>query len=86
MISNEPSTSSGTTAGIIFNFIMVYFLLVTNGAVNAPKTRDTIMPQTEASLNTASEEPLPPGWEMRTDLFGRRYYVDHTTKSTTWVR
>jgi len=51
-----------------------------------PKTRDTIMPQTEASLNTAGEEPLPSGWEMRSDQFGRRYYVDHTTKSTTWVR
>lgn len=53
--------------------------------MNSPKTRDTIMPQTEAALSTA-EEPLPPGWEMRTDHFGRRYYVDHTTKSTTWVR
>jgi len=51
-----------------------------------PKTRDTIMPQTEASLNIAGEEPLPSGWEMRSDQFGRRYYVDHTTKSTTWVR
>ncbi|KAF8366729.1 hypothetical protein PRIPAC_84558, partial [Pristionchus pacificus] len=26
------------------------------------------------------------GWEMRFDQYGRRYYVDHTTKSTTWER
>ena len=32
------------------------------------------------------EEPLPPGWEMRCDQHGRRYYVDHNTRSTTWER
>ena len=26
------------------------------------------------------EEPLPPGWEMRCDQYGRRYYVDHNTR------
>jgi hypothetical protein len=34
----------------------------------------------------APEEPLPPGWEMRFDQYGRRYYVDHNTRSTTWER
>jgi len=34
----------------------------------------------------ATEEPLPPGWEMRYDQYGRRYYVDHNTRSTTWER
>lgn len=29
---------------------------------------------------------LPPGWERRTDNFGRTYYVDHNTRSTTWKR
>ena len=33
-----------------------------------------------------SEEPLPPGWEMRFDQYGRRYYVDHNNRSTTWER
>ena len=32
------------------------------------------------------EEPLPPGWEMRCDQYGRKYYVDHNTRSTTWER
>ncbi|XP_060844747.1 E3 ubiquitin-protein ligase Su(dx)-like [Rhopalosiphum padi] len=32
------------------------------------------------------EEPLPVGWEMRFDAFGRQYYVDHNTKSTSWER
>ena len=29
---------------------------------------------------------LPPGWERRTDNFGRTYYVDHNTRTTTWKR
>ncbi|XP_011881424.1 PREDICTED: E3 ubiquitin-protein ligase Su(dx) isoform X2 [Vollenhovia emeryi] len=33
-----------------------------------------------------SEEALPPGWEMRYDMYGRRYYVDHNTRSTSWER
>lgn len=32
------------------------------------------------------EEALPPGWEVRHDQYGRRYYVDHSTRSTTWER
>ncbi|XP_040564467.1 E3 ubiquitin-protein ligase Su(dx) isoform X1 [Lepeophtheirus salmonis] len=34
----------------------------------------------------ATEEPLPPGWEMRYDRYRRRYYVDHNNRSTTWER
>lgn len=34
----------------------------------------------------AGEEPLIPGWEMRYDQYGRRYYVDHNNRSTTWER
>ncbi|XP_045135251.1 E3 ubiquitin-protein ligase Su(dx)-like isoform X1 [Portunus trituberculatus] len=41
---------------------------------------------TSQSNSSTAEEPLPPGWEMRYDQFGRRYYVDHTTRSTTWER
>lgn len=29
---------------------------------------------------------LPPGWEVRTDPVGRKYYVDHNNRSTTWHR
>ncbi|KAF9241124.1 hypothetical protein BU15DRAFT_87357 [Melanogaster broomeanus] len=30
--------------------------------------------------------PLPHGWERRSDETGRPYYVDHNTRSTTWIR
>lgn len=30
--------------------------------------------------------PLPPGWEKRSDaVTGKTYYVDHNTKTTTWM-
>lgn len=35
--------------------------------------------QTQTSTD---DEPLPTGWEVRFDQFGRRYYVDHNTRST----
>ncbi|KAF9127760.1 hypothetical protein BGW39_005652 [Mortierella sp. 14UC] len=39
------------------------------------------------SLNstTAGTGPLPAGWEQRLTPEGRPYYVDHSTRSTTWV-
>jgi len=41
---------------------------------------------TRRGQSTGAEEPLPAGWEMRYDVFGRRYYVDHNTRSTSWER
>jgi len=31
-----------------------------------------------------NEPPLPTGWELRFDARGRKYYVDHATKTTSW--
>ena len=30
-------------------------------------------------------DSLPPGWSIRTDSRGRRYYVDKATRTTTWI-
>ncbi|XP_046411227.1 E3 ubiquitin-protein ligase Su(dx) isoform X1 [Neodiprion fabricii] len=40
----------------------------------------------ETENGNQPEEPLPAGWEMRYDVYGRRYYVDHNTRSTSWER
>ncbi|CEJ04428.1 Putative E3 ubiquitin-protein ligase [Rhizopus microsporus] len=37
------------------------------------------------NITTAGSGPLPPGWEMRTSTEGRPYFVDHNTRTTTWV-
>lgn len=39
------------------------------------------------SSSLADEQgALPPGWERRIDQFGRTYYVDHNTRTTSWTR
>ncbi|AQZ15594.1 RSP5 (YER125W) [Zygosaccharomyces parabailii] len=50
-----------------------------NGAANAMSTR-------QYSSFEDQYGRLPPGWERRTDNFGRTYYVDHNTRTTTWKR
>ncbi|KAI8916369.1 hypothetical protein EDD86DRAFT_198382 [Gorgonomyces haynaldii] len=35
--------------------------------------------------NTANLGPLPAGWEQRYTPEGRAYFVDHTTRTTTWL-
>uniref|UniRef100_A0A182SZ70 E3 ubiquitin-protein ligase n=1 Tax=Anopheles maculatus TaxID=74869 RepID=A0A182SZ70_9DIPT len=42
--------------------------------------------QQQQQQNPIDDEPLPAGWEMRVDKFGRRYYVDHNTRSTYWEK
>ena len=32
----------------------------------------------------SGEPPLPPGWSIGYTLRGRRYYIDHNTKTTHW--
>lgn len=43
-------------------------------------------PTHNPNQQSAEEEPLPAGWEIRYDSFGRKYYVDHNSRSTTWER
>lgn len=50
------------------------------GSSNGSTTNNN---QAQFSVNNS---PLPPGWEQRLDQNGRIYYVDHVTKTTTWVR
>ncbi|XP_015108963.1 E3 ubiquitin-protein ligase Su(dx) [Diachasma alloeum] len=47
-----------------------------------PRVPEEMMREQE----NGQEEPLPPGWDMRYDVYGRRYYVDHNTRSTSWER
>ncbi|RUS88330.1 hypothetical protein EGW08_003901 [Elysia chlorotica] len=62
-----------------------------NRSSAAPTTSAEATPTTATTATTptvapAAVEPLPPGWEMRTDQQGRPYYVDHNTRVTTWER
>lgn len=60
---------------------------IPNGCIGPPVTvpnGNVVHNETEETRTDG--EPLPPGWEMRFDTYGRRYYVDHNTRSTSWER
>jgi E3 ubiquitin-protein ligase NEDD4 len=40
----------------------------------------------ETAQHHDEQGALPPGWEVRTDNVGRKYYVDHNSRTTTWIR
>eukprot|EP00041_Stephanoeca_diplocostata_P025622 m.675037 g.675037 ORF g.675037 m.675037 type:complete len:655 (-) comp22785_c0_seq1:427-2391(-) len=42
--------------------------------------------QTSMPAQQPAQNNLPAGWEERTDSRGRKYYVDHNTRTTTWQR
>jgi len=47
------------------------------------------LPDGAAGTTSAEAEDnanLPQGWEMRKDRSGRTYYVDHSSRTTTWER
>ena len=60
--------------------------LANGTGVGPPSGGNSSGPTATAAAPAPAEEPLPPGWEMRYDQYGRRYYVDHNTRSTTWER
>mmetsp|Transcript_24548 Transcript_24548/g.53586 ORF Transcript_24548/g.53586 Transcript_24548/m.53586 type:complete len:464 (-) Transcript_24548:177-1568(-) len=65
-----------------------------SGALGAAAPADAAAPRAVAASaevrapfdERAPQNPLPPGWEERTDPDGRRYYVDHVHKLTSWQR
>ncbi|KAL0092500.1 E3 ubiquitin-protein ligase RSP5 [Phycomyces blakesleeanus] len=60
-----------------------------SSATPAATSNTSLTPQTnlgvQNNMTTAGTGPLPPGWEMRTTPEGRPYFVDHNTRTTTWV-
>ncbi|KAJ6647636.1 E3 ubiquitin-protein ligase Su(dx) [Pseudolycoriella hygida] len=61
--------------------------IATNGpsAAQLPSTNPNEQ-QIVSAQPATDDEPLPAGWEIRFDQFGRRYYVDHNTRSTYWEK
>lgn len=65
----------------------------TPGPTGAPPSgqainSNTINPGPARNMSTFEDQEgrLPAGWERREDNLGRTYYVDHTTRTTTWHR
>ncbi|OBT50556.1 E3 ubiquitin-protein ligase hulA [Pseudogymnoascus sp. 24MN13] len=60
------------------------------GSMGASTASQSTVPSSRAPTVLSSFEDaqgrLPAGWERREDNVGRTYYVDHNTRSTSWVR
>lgn len=54
-----------------------------NPSGSSPSNGNTSNANTNTT--TAGSGDLPPGWEQRTTPEGRSYFVDHNTRTTTWV-
>lgn len=78
MAMNGASGSAGNNPGAASTALV-------NGGSPAPVSNSTDQ-QLVASQTTSEDEPLPVGWEIRFDQYGRRYYVDHNTRSTYWEK
>lgn len=63
--------------------------LISDLAVDAP-TGSGAGPSTSGvngeTDTSRDDEPLPQGWELKIDQNGRKYYVDHNTRTTQWSR
>ena len=55
-------------------------------AVNGTTAQTNGANRTGLSSFEDNQGRLPAGWERREDNLGRTYYVDHNTRSTTWIR
>ena len=96
-ISNTPlnNNSSSQFPGIAASSSSVATATATNSSsyanLNSNNSATSASSPSSASARQFSSFEdqlgrLPPGWERRTDNFGRTYYVDHNTRTTTWKR
>jgi len=61
--------------------------LAQQSQVQQPVRNNSVSSQMSNEQNSeANNDPLPQGWEQRSDQNGRIYYVDHISKTTTWIR
>ncbi|KAJ5714208.1 uncharacterized protein N7483_011389 [Penicillium malachiteum] len=51
----------------------------------APGSHANAVSMMATGATTAGTGELPPGWEQRNTPEGRSYFVDHNTRTTTWV-
>ncbi|XP_055845112.1 E3 ubiquitin-protein ligase HECW2 [Episyrphus balteatus] len=54
--------------------------------IHISSTRLPSIPERGRGVFSESDDPLPPAWEARMDSHGRIFYIDHTTRTTSWQR
>jgi E3 ubiquitin-protein ligase NEDD4 len=81
-----PAASSIRTAATSSSSLTVPAASSIHTTATTSGTRSGYVFPDGGSSTADSLGPLPQGWERRVDQLGRIYYVDHSTRSTTWTR
>lgn len=82
---NLPSNSSSLLSSSYGNVAPTFSSpLNTNLTVPSPSAGSTTT--TGSPSSETSDDALPTGWEKRIDKYGRTFYIDHNTQTTTWIR
>lgn len=84
--SRQPSTSNNTTISSTAPSTTPTSSNELSNGVSTSGTSTTPFNGRQLSSFEDQYGRLPPGWERRTDNFGRTYYVDHNSRTTTWKR
>jgi scaffold protein salvador len=75
---------------IIFSFVASRFASIEDKIISMSfdfqKSYSRCHSERSSSRNEQQQEelPLPPGWSVDFTLRGRKYYIDHNTKTTHW--
>ena len=79
--NHMPLTSSSLLSSSMGNVA-----LPVSSPLNTALTVPSPSGSNQESSETENDDVLPTGWEKRIDKYGRTFYIDHNTQTTTWTR
>lgn len=86
--SNDPAAQradAGMDRARMNNMAVADDFLGVDNASQSGSTAQSTPVGAASSATSSGSGPLPSGWEQRTTAEGRPYFVDHNTRTTTWV-
>ncbi|KAF5322156.1 hypothetical protein D9619_001454 [Psilocybe cf. subviscida] len=83
MLRRRGSSSSTTTTSV---YTTAHRASDSSIPSRVTTTKVAIEAKAKASEQEEDEAPLPAGWECQVDDKGRKYYLDHNTCTSTWIR
>jgi hypothetical protein len=83
---NKSTSKLVVTGKVIIGIRTIVGYGENSKAPKAPRPPKPPKPPANFSSFEDAQGRLPAGWERREDNLGRTYYVDHNTRTTSWIR
>ncbi|XP_058454632.1 protein salvador homolog 1 [Malaya genurostris] len=81
----QPLYSNVENNGMTYGEALLHNARHSSSTAAIQRQQQQQQPTPDSSNSAAEEElPLPPGWSVDYTLRGRKYYIDHNTKTTHW--